>query len=102
MLHFSGPSRLTILILDASLSPSSRLQDASLHKMVSIRYLYGFNGFSLVSGPMMLDEAISVAQTVSAGDAGAVLFTLLPIPHGSTDKDVVMKHRRVLEDKICQ
>lgn len=50
----------------------------------------------------MLDEAISVAQTVSAGDAGAVLFTLLPIPHGSTDKDVVMKHRRVLEDKICQ
>lgn len=49
---------------------------------------------------MHLDEAIEVAKTISNGDAAAVLFVLLPLAHGSTDKETVMKNKRILEDKV--
>ncbi|CAK9107673.1 unnamed protein product, partial [Durusdinium trenchii] len=65
--------RLTIMVLDASLWPRR---------------------------PLHLDEAIEVAKTISNGDAAAVLFVLLPLAHGSTDKETVMKNKRILEDKV--
>ena len=51
---------------------------------------------------MILDEAIDVAKTVCAGDQSAALFALLPLHHGSSDKTVVLKNRRLLEDKILK
>ena len=49
---------------------------------------------------MLIDEAVEVAKTVSNGDSNAILCALLPLQHASTDKETVMKNKRVLEDKI--
>ena len=52
------------------------------------------------SGPLVLDEALEVAKSVSNGDPNAVLFALLPMQHASTDREIVKKNNRQLDDKI--
>ena len=52
------------------------------------------------SGPLILDEALEVAKSVSNGDSNAVLFSLLPMLHASTDREIVKKNLRQLDDKI--
>ncbi|CAK9071136.1 unnamed protein product [Durusdinium trenchii] len=68
-----GPDGLTILIVDATLWPSRQLS---------------------------IDESINIAQTVSSGNARTMAFFCLPQTHTSTKRDVVLKNRRLLEDKV--
>ena len=48
----------------------------------------------------MIDEAVNLAQGITTGNSNSVSFWLLPQWHSSTAKGSVLKHRRLLEDKI--
>lgn len=48
----------------------------------------------------MIDEAIKMASVVTAGNDKSILLVLEPQHHGSMDKFAVVKHRRLLEDKV--
>ena len=52
------------------------------------------------AGVLSLDEAIQMANVVTGGNDKALLLTLEPQYHSSTEKHAVVKHRRLLEDKI--
>lgn len=45
-----------------------------------------------------MDEAVSLARSVCAASADIICFCLLPVVHGSTTQQVVVKHRRHVED----
>lgn len=49
---------------------------------------------------MLIDEATSVAVSVSNGDSAACLMVLLPVVHASTDPTVVRRNKRIVEDKL--
>ena len=49
---------------------------------------------------MLVDEAASVALSISNTDASSVLFVLLPTLHSSTDAAVVRRNKRAVEDKL--
>lgn len=51
-------------------------------------------------GPMAVDEAIEFAKAISNGDSDSVLFVMHPVPHASTDSKIVIRNRRLAEDKI--
>ena len=55
-----------------------------------------------ILGPLIIDEGVEVAKTVCNGDAGAALFSMYPVPHGSTDKFTVKNNRRIFDDKVSQ
>ncbi|CAK9064636.1 unnamed protein product, partial [Durusdinium trenchii] len=51
-------------------------------------------------GPLLIDEAISLSQAISSGNANTMCFACLPQVHSSTSMATVMKNRRLLEDKL--
>ena len=51
-------------------------------------------------GPLSIDEGINVMQSTCTGNSATVAFIMLPQYHSSTSKSVVLKNRRLLEDKI--
>ena len=51
-------------------------------------------------GPTVIDEGIKLASMITAGNDKSMLVVLEPQHHGSMDKHTIVKHRRVLEDKI--
>lgn len=53
-----------------------------------------------MSGPLLIDEALSVARGILNANPNAILFTLLPMAHSSTESQAVTKNRRALEDRI--
>lgn len=53
-----------------------------------------------MSGALSIDESIALAQGVCSGNPGTALFALLPQPHSSCNFSTVLKHRRLVEDKV--
>ena len=51
-------------------------------------------------GPSSIDETITLASSVTAGNDRSILLVLEPQHHGSMEKTSIVKHRRLLEDKI--
>lgn len=56
---------------------------------------------NLGRGAMSVDEAVSLTQSVTSGNPQCLGFFLMPQWHSSTDKNTVMKNRRLLEDKVA-
>ena len=54
------------------------------------------------SGPLAVDESVTLAQSVGTGNPNTLSFWLLPQPHGSAGKEATLKHRRLLEDKVIK
>lgn len=48
----------------------------------------------------VIDDGIKLASLVTAGNDKTLLVVLEPQHHGSMDKHTIVKHRRLLEDKI--
>lgn len=53
-----------------------------------------------ISGALSIDESIALAQGVCSGNASSAIFSLLPQPHSSCNFSTVLKHRRLIEDKV--
>ena len=51
-------------------------------------------------GPILIDEAVALAQGISMGNQGTVSFWCLPQWHSSSHKNAVLNNRRLLEDKV--
>ena len=51
-------------------------------------------------GPLSIDEGINVMQSACTGNSSTMGFVMLPQYHSSTSKAVVLKNRRLLEDKL--
>lgn len=47
-----------------------------------------------------MDDALDVAKGISCANPNCILFVLLPQLHPSTEKPVVVKNRRDIEDKL--
>ena len=52
------------------------------------------------AGVMGIDEGIELASLVTGGNDRSMLLALEPQYHSSTEKHSVVKHRRLLEDKV--
>lgn len=67
-------------------------------------FLHGDHSFriwlSMIPGQLSIDEAISIAQSVSSGNNRTLAFICLPQTYSSTKRDVVLKNRRLMEDKV--
>ena len=59
-----------------------------------------FQKSQMMKGPISIDEAINVIQSTCSGNSSTMAFILLPQYHSSTSKTVVLKNRRLLEDKL--
>lgn len=53
-----------------------------------------------LSGALSVDEAVSLASSVSSGNQRTLCWFMLPQWHSSTGKCTVLKNRRLLEDKV--
>lgn len=51
-------------------------------------------------GQLSIDEGINVIQSACTGNANTIGFILTPQYHASTAKHIVVKNRRLLEDKL--
>lgn len=51
---------------------------------------------------MVIDEATDFSKAVSNSNQSAALFVLMPAVHAATDRQTVVSHRRLLEDKLMQ
>ena len=49
---------------------------------------------------MVIDEACDVGRAIVNSNHNAVIFSLLPIHHSSSDKGTVTNHQRSLEDRL--
>lgn len=47
-----------------------------------------------------MDEACTLAKAVLNANPNAILLTLMPMTHSSTETAAVTKNRRALEDRI--
>ena len=98
--------RLTIMVLDATVWPGRWLA-LKANESLEVKWNTKFWLFSLEvtwntkdQGPLSIDEAITVIQTTCSGNSSTVALALLPQYHSSTSKSVVLKNRRLLEDKM--
>lgn len=64
--------------------------------MVCFHYFVGL----CLLGALAIDESVSLAQGLVAGNPNAVSFWRLPQWHSSIAKNVIVKNRRLLEDKV--
>lgn len=51
-------------------------------------------------GPLDIDEATEVAKAMCNADMNSMLFTMHPQPNGATEKSVIIRNKRQLEDKL--
>ena len=58
-------------------------------------YKWGFQ-----RGHLSIDECAQISQTVTTGSPASAALFLLPQWHSSAPKTAVVKHRRLLEDKV--
>ena len=49
---------------------------------------------------MVVDEGLDVAKSISNSDAAAILLILQPLFHGSVEAKLVVRNRRLVEDKV--
>lgn len=68
----------------------------SISQLCSLATIFASNSL----GPTIIDEAIKLASMITAGNDKSILIVLEPQHHGSMDKHTIVKHRRLLEDKI--
>ena len=54
----------------------------------------------LCLGHILVDEAVSLAKSLCSATPQAICFVLLPQFHASADREVIVKHRRQLEDLL--
>jgi len=52
----------------------------------------------LPSDPSAVDEAVGLARSICSATSDAICFCLLPVVHASTRQEIVVKHRRHMED----
>ena len=52
------------------------------------------------SGALSIDESITLGQAVCSGNANSSMFILLPQPHSSCSLVTILKHKRLVEDKM--
>ena len=53
-------------------------------------------------GGMLMDEALDVCKGVSSTNPNAFVFLMNPVIHSNNEKGVVIKHRRLIEDKLVR
>ena len=53
-----------------------------------------------MQGELIIDEAMDLFQAVTGGNSNSMAWIMQPMLHSSTDKLTVIKHRRLLEDKL--
>ena len=48
----------------------------------------------------MIDEGTDFSKAVSNANQSAALFVLMPAVHSGVDRQTVVSHRRLMEDKL--
>ncbi len=107
--------RLGIVIIDLTLWPQGGLTRVNENQCLHPVSLWIQNEFfctnadllswvsidvasSLCSDPSIVDESVALARSVCSASSDAICFCMLPVLHGSTKQEVILKHRRHFED----
>lgn len=104
--------RLIIAVIDATLWPSRSLSFLSGEGVLRcltwliltlfdvLRRFFKDNLIVSCRGQLLVDEAVSLAKSICSASPNAICFALLPQFHASSDREVIVKHRRQFEDLL--
>lgn len=59
---------------------------------------FNLMALNIMLGQLVVDEAIGLAKSICAATPASILLVLLPVLHLSTEQEIIVKHRRHLED----